>query len=168
MKNSIKIIAKSSGNYFIGSERNDSQSTVDVFNNPTQAVKFFSNNFSKVIKATYSQSQIYYQHSVLTSKSFWKLQFENKLKANYENAILNLAKKVRAKASLKAAELKESEIMAEVNLITIDSQYTKEVEEAKKINGIDKNNAYSSALKGLLSRNGIEKLKYFYQVMGRI
>lgn len=113
--------------------------------------KYFNFSGKKVTKKTFDK---YYAVLDQQHKDF---------KASYD------AKQAAQTAAYAAEkEAKEAAINEEVEMIKIDQRWIDEKKAACQLEGLAKNDAFIAAMKGLLSRNGIEKLQYFYQVMKKL
>lgn len=78
-----------------------------------------------------------------------------------------------AKSELITTELaekqaKDARFQNELKSIATDATWSQEKANALTLVGAAKNEAFISAMKGLLSRNNIEKVEFFYQIMKAI
>lgn len=73
--------------------------------------------------------------------------------------------KIELEKSIIAEKEKQERFLNEKNSIKIDEIWVSEKQNALKLTGLEKNEAFISAFKGLLNRNNIEKVEFFYQLM---
>jgi len=101
----------------------------------------------------------------VTEKTYLKYSREIALKETARREALKQLWKEESDARVRAEEIKREAVKKEVSMIKIDEQWKSDKEEAMKLSGSVKADAFLAALKALLARNNIEKLQYFYQVM---
>lgn len=162
---SWKDSSRRKGGYFSYSDITVEDALIEV--NGNNAYIYSSVHYYGISVCTKKLSGKYFSciGKQVTEKTFNKHLAAKKSAQLKFKAEVDARQAAQFKVTMEAAEAKKAAIAAEVASIKVDDQWQADKAAAMQLDGTAKNDAFIAAMKALLSRNGIEKLQYFYQTM---